>query len=174
MDAGGGGISLQIAEIDTKVVLEQFLVEARIKAVGNLDNTLNDERYSYLNVFGGIATPWYQSNPLKPISYAEGTIKVADMVLVYPINAADQAAVQLMPHSERAILYAGGFAIHGNLSMGGDMTLSTALDGITKRFLALTDASIFPMAPASAAISEIMPLALLNRSMVYKIHGVEG
>ena len=94
--------------------------------------------------------------------------------MVYPINAADQAAIQLMPHSERAILYAGGFVIHGNLSMGGDMTLSTALDGITKRFLALTDASIFPMAPASAAISEVMPLVLLNHSMVYKIHGAEG
>ena len=173
MDAGGG-ISLQINEIDTKIVLEQFLVEAKIKVVGNLDNTLNDERYSYLDVFNGIATPWYQDNPLKPISYAEGTIKVADMVLVYPISPDDQAAIQLMPHSKQAILYARGFAIHGNLSIGGDMTLSTALDGITKRFLALTDASIFPMAPASAAIPEVMPLALLNRSMVYKIHSAEG
>jgi len=172
MDAGG--ISLQIAEVAAKVVLDQFLVEARLKVVGNLDNTLNDERYNYTTVQDGVAIPWIQGAVRKPIRYTEGVLKVDDMLLVYPTSSADQAAIQLMPRLERAILYAGGFVVHGNVSMGGDMTLVTVMEGITKRFLTLTDVSIFPLFPANVTIPDVMPLALLNRSKIYQLHAAEG
>ena len=170
-----GGISLQIAEVEVKVVLNQFLVTARMRAVGNLDNTLNDERYNYISMLNGVATPWHQATPLKPIHYAESVTKTEDMLLVYPVNSEDQAAIQLMPRSERAILYAGAFAIHGNVSMGGEMTWATVMDVITKRFLTLTDVSIFPLFPANVVVfPEVMPVALLNKAMVYQLHAAEG
>ena len=53
-----GGISLQFNEIETKIVLAQFLVEGVIKAVGNIDNTLNDERYNFVNIENPVTTPW--------------------------------------------------------------------------------------------------------------------
>ncbi|MBN1995658.1 MAG: hypothetical protein JW953_23425 [Anaerolineae bacterium] len=168
----GGGLSLQIAQINAKIVLEKFLVEAKMKIVGNLDNTLNDERYNYITITDGIAMPWHQSNPLKPIKYTESVLKIEELVLVYPMQAEAQAAIQRMPRSEPAIIYAGDFAIHGNISMGGDMTLSTVLDAVNKRFLTLTEASIFPMTQASTAIPEEMPLVLLNRSKIYQLHGI--
>jgi hypothetical protein len=170
----GGGISLQIAEVEVKIVLDRFLVEAKMKAVGNLDNTLNDERYNYISLLNGMVAPWYQDTPLKPIRYAEGVAKTEDMLLVYPVASADQAAIQLLPRSERAILYAGAFAIHGNVSMGGDMTLLTVMDGLIKRFLTLTNVSIFPLFPANAVLPEMMPVALLNKAMVYQLHAAEG
>ncbi|MBN1219805.1 MAG: hypothetical protein JXM69_12825 [Anaerolineae bacterium] len=172
MDAGG--ISLQIAQIDVRVVTAQFLIEAKMKAVGNLDNTLNDERYSYVTLLNGLATPWYQHAPLKPIRYAESVLNIQDLLLVYPIHREDQTRIQLMPHSERAIVYVDAFVVHGDLSMGADMTVSNVIEGVTKRFMALTNVSIFPLFPAGVAIPEVMPLVLLNRSKLYQLHPAEG
>ena len=115
-----GGISLQIAEVEIKMVLPQFLVEAKMKAVGNLDNTLNDERYNYLTLFQGVSTLWQQNASLKPIRFAESVINVADMLLVYPINPDDQAAIQLMPR------YASQLNIHQTVITKAEQILINA------------------------------------------------
>ena len=165
-----GGISLQFNEIETKIVLAQFLVEGVIKAVGNIDNTLNDERYNFVNVENPVTTPWPQHSPINAIRVAQSTVKIHDMVLVYPTDPADQAEIPRMPGSQRGIVYAGEFVIYGDVLMGADMDLTNFIDGITKRFLTVADATIFPLFPAAMSIPEVMPLALVNRDMVYQIH----
>ncbi len=165
-----GGISLQINELETKLILPRFLVEGLIKAVGNIENTFNDERYNFVNLHHPVVTPWHQTNPLKPLSMGETTVKVEEVLLAYPTDPADQAEIPKMPTSQRGILYLGDFVVHGDVSMGNDMDLSTAIDGINKRFIVLTDATIFPLFPAAASIQEVMPIVLVNRSKVYQSH----
>jgi hypothetical protein len=92
------------------------------------------------------------------------------MILVYPTDPADQAEVPRMPGSARGIIYAGEFVIHGDIMMGADMDVTNVVDGVTKRFLTLTDATVFPLFPAGMSIPEVMPIALVNRDMVYQVH----
>lgn len=165
-----GGISLQFNEIETKIVLAQFLVEGVIKAVGNIDNTLNDERYSFVNVENPVTIPWHQNSPINAIRVAQSTIKIHDMILIYPTDPADQAEIPRMPSSQPGIIYIGEFVINGNIMMGADMDVTNVVDGVTKRFLTLTDATIFPLFPAGASTPEVMPIALVNRDMIYQIH----
>ena len=165
-----GGISLQFNEIETKIVLAQFLVEGVIKAVGNIDNTLNDERYNFVNIENPVTIPWHQNSPINAIRVAQSTVKVHDIILVYPTDPADQAEIPRMPGSERGIIYAGEFVIYGDILMGADMDLTNFIDGITKRFLTVADATIFPLFPANISIPEVMPLALVNRDKVYQTH----
>ena len=168
----GGGLSLQIFEVAAKIVLDEFLLDARIKAVGSLDDNLNNEDYNYVTVMNGVATPWRQVNPLKPIRYAEAFLKIHDIYLVYPIEPAIQTKIKLMPNAERGIFYVGQFAIQANLSMGMEMNLAGAVDGLTKRFLAVTDVSVFPMFPASTTMPKIMSVAMLNRAKISHYHAV--
>ena len=100
-----GGISLQFNEIETQIVLARFLVQGVIKAVGNIDNTLNDERYNFVNIENPVMTPWHQNSPLKAIRVARSTVKVHDMILVYPTDPSDQAEIPRMPGSARGIVY---------------------------------------------------------------------
>ena len=165
-----GGISLRFNEIETKIVLAQFLVEGLIKVVGNIDNTLNDERYNFVNVQNPITTPWHQNCPINTIRVPQSTLRVEDMILVYPTDPADHAEIPHMPRSLRGIIYAENFVIHGDVMMGADMDLTTVVDGVNKRFLILTDATIFPLFPANASIPQVMPLALVNRAKVYQLH----
>ena len=165
-----GGISLQFNEIETKIVLAQFLVEGVIKAVGNIDNTLNDERYNFVNIHNPVTVPWRQNSPINAIRVAESSIKIQDMILVYPTDPADHRGIPRMPKSERGIVYVEDFVIHGEVMMGADMDLANVVEGVTKRFLTLTDATIFPLFPASASIPQVMPMALVNRAKVYQIH----
>ncbi len=165
-----GGLSLNILEIPVKIVLDEFLLDAKIKSVGNLDDGLNNEDYNYVTVKDGIASPWRQVNPLRPIGYTEGYLKIEDIFLVYPVDPAMHAQIKLMPHVEQGIFYIGHFAIQCNLTMGNEMRLSGVMDALTKRFLAVTDASLFPLFPASAAMPEVMPVALLNRAKVSHYH----
>ncbi len=166
----GGGLSLNIVEIAAKIVLDEFLLDAKIKVVGALDDGLNNEDYNYVAVKDGLATPWRQVNPLKPIHYAEGFLKIEDVFLVYPVEPATQTKIKLMPRAERAIFYVGHFAIQANLTIGMEMSLSGVMDALTKRFLAITEVSVFPMFPASAALPKTMPVALLNRAKVSHYH----
>lgn len=165
-----GGISLQIIEIEIRVVLSQFLVDGIIKAVGNIDNTLNDERYSFVNLHNPLITPWHQSCPLKPIGAAEGTLKIEDMLLVYPTDPKDQAQIQLMPKAQTGIIYIDDFVIRGDISMGADMELSTVAEGVNKRFLTVNNAAVFPLFPAATSIPEEMPVVLIRREKIYQIH----
>jgi hypothetical protein len=167
MDAG---ISLQFNEIETKIVLAKFLVEGIIKAVGNIDNTLNDERYNFVNIENPVTTPWHQNSPVKSIRVTQSTIKIHDMILIYPPNPADQAEVPRMPSSQRGIVYVEDFVIYGDVLMGEDMDLTNVVEGVTKRFLTVANATIFPLFPATASIPEVMPLALVNRDKVYQLH----
>lgn len=173
MPTGTGGISLQINEIETQIVLPQFLVEGIIKAVGNIDNTLNDDRYSFSVLTNPVSVPWRQDNPIKPIQVAESAINISDMLLVYPTDPEDQAAIPKMPHSQKGIVYVGNFVVHGDVSMGGDSTMSTVIDTLTKRFLAIENASIFPMFSTSISMPEVMPIILVNKERVYQLHAAE-
>jgi len=169
----GLGISLQINEIPSRIVLERFLLEGRVRAVGSLDNTINNEKNTSLTISDGILIPWHQDSPLNPLGYRQGMLKIEDIILLYPLDPAEQAKTILMPHSERAIVYAADFAIHGNMTMGADANVLTALDSITKRFMALTQVSIFPLFTARTGIPEVVPVVLLNKDKVYQAHSAE-
>ncbi len=168
-----GGISLRISEIPVKMVLEQFLLEGKLKTVGALDDGLNNEAYSYVSMVEVTATPWHQSNPLKPMSCAEMHLKIQDIWVVYPVDPAGQAAVKLLPHHERVIVYLGGFALNGNLSMGADIPLSGVMEALPKRFLPMTQVSLFPMFPPKALLPGAMPIALVNRLKISHYYAAE-
>lgn len=170
----GPGIMLQISEVPANIVLDQFLLETRIKCVGNLDVYFNNEEYNYITVLDTVARPWYQSNPVKPIGYSEGYLKIEDMILIYPMDPEAQSKIQLMPKAERVIFYLGPFVVQGNLTMGADMGLAEVMDTLAKRFLALTEASFYPMFPATTAMPAVMPVVLLNRAKISQYHAVEG
>ena len=164
------GLTLQIFEIVTKIVLEDFLLDAKIKAIGQLDDSLNNEDYDYVTVLNGVASPWRRDNPVKPIGYKEGYLKIADTLLIHPVEAAAQQSVKRMQRAEPSVLYMKHFAVHGNLNMGQEMSLSGVMEGFTRRFLVMTDVSVFPLFPASAAMPENMPIALVNRALINHYH----
>jgi hypothetical protein len=168
----GGGLSLQINEVHSKIVLDQFLLDSRIKAVGTVDNTVNNEAYNYLTIGEVVATPWDKNNPIKPLGYPEGFLKIMDIVALCPLDTEAQQKIQLMPHSEQLIMYVGRFVIQAKLSMGDSMTLAGVLDSLDKRFLAVTEMSLFPMFPAGAGLSGTMPVGLVNRALISHYHPV--
>jgi hypothetical protein len=165
------GLTLQISEIPAQIALEEFVLEARLKAIGQLDDSLNNEKYNYVTVSDGVATPWRHDNPVKPIGYKEGYLQISNLLLVHPLEAKAQQSIKRMPRAEPVILYIKHFAIHGNLTMGAEMALAGVMEGVLRRFLVMTDVSIFPMFPAAAALPEGMPVALVNRTLVTHYHG---
>jgi hypothetical protein len=168
-----GGITLQISDVHSNIVLDQFLIDAKIKSIGTIDSSLNNEAYNYVTITDAVSTPWYQSNPIQQIDFSEGVLSIAEILLVYPVDEDMQQRVQLMPHSEPVIFYLERFAVRANLSMGSDMLLSGVLDSLDKRFLALTGVSLFPMLPARIALPETMPVALLNRAKISHYHAAD-
>ncbi len=167
------GLTLQISEVPAKVVMDQFLIDGKVKAIGVLDSSLNNEAYNYATIVEAVSTPWYQSNPIKQIDYTEGFLKILDILLVYPLDKETQDRIQVMPHSVPIIFYLERFAVRANLSMGSDMLLAGVLDSLDRRFITLTNVSLFPMFPARTALPENMPIALLNRAKISHYHAVD-
>ncbi len=165
-----GGLSLQIKDIPSKIVMDQFLMDATVRSVGSMDTSLNNVQYNYLVASNVVATPWHQNNPLKPIGYAEGYLTISDILLIHPTDSEAQGKIKLMPRMEQMIFYLERFVVHAKLSMGEDMVLSGVLDSLDRRFLAITDVSVFPMFPAAASLPRSMPIALLNRDKISHYH----
>jgi hypothetical protein len=168
------GISLRISAVPVKLVLEHFLLEGKLKTVGSLDDGVNNEAYNYVSMVEVVATPWHQSNPLKPMSCAEMHLKIEEIWMILPVEPAGQSAVKLMPHRERVILYLGGFVLNGNLSMGADIPLSGVMEALPKRFLPITEVSLFPLFPPKASLPGVMPVALVNRQKISHYYGSEA
>jgi hypothetical protein len=177
MRPDSGLLGLQLSEVRVKIVLAEFMLDGQVKAVGPLESYLNNDTYKYVSLINCVATPLRQTNPLKTIGYDEGYLKAEDILLVYPTDPEVQTKIKLMPKAQRGIFYAGEFVIQANLSMGMEMKLSSALDALAqqfaRRFLAITDALIFPMFPTRTALPKIMPIALLNREKVSHYHAAE-
>ena len=169
-----GGISLRISEVPVKIVLEHFLLEGKLKTVGSLDDGLNNEAYNYVSIVQVVATPWRQINPLKPMSCAEMYLKIEDIWVIYPVDPAGQAAVKLLPHHERVILYLGEFVLNCNLSMGADIPLSGVMEALPKRFLPVTEVSLFPLFPPKASLPGVLPVGLVNRQKISHYYGSES
>jgi hypothetical protein len=162
----GGGISIQFAEVPVKIVLEQFLVEGVLKAIGSLDDNLNNEQYNYVSVTDAVATPWHQSNPIKPGRWAEMHLRIQEILLALPLESQGRDSVTRMAHSERVVLYMGEFAVSGSLFMGEDVPMSGALEAMPKRFLSIAELSFFPMFPPKITLPEVMPIGMINRAKV--------
>ena len=167
------GITLQISDVPAKVVMDQFVIDAKVKAIGAIDSSLNNEAYNYVTIVDVVSTPWYQSNPIQQIDFNEGFIKILDILLVYPLEKETQDRIQVMPHSMPIIFYLERFAVRANLSMGSEMLLAGVLDSLDRRFVALTNVSLFPMFPARTALPENIPVALLNRAKISHYHAVD-
>ena len=165
-----GGLSLQIKDIQSKIVMDQFLIDATVRSVGAMDTSLNNVQYNYITANNVVATPWHQNNPLKSIGYVEGFLTISEILLVCPTDSEAQKKIKLMPHLERLIFYLERFVVQANLSMGQDMALSGVLDSLGRRFLTITDVSVFPMFPAAAAMPKSMPIAFLNKDKISHYH----
>ena len=165
-----GGLSLQINDIQSKIVMNQFLMDATVRSVGAMDTSLNNVQYNYITAGNVVATPWHQNNPLKPIAYAEGYLTITDMLLVCPLDSEAQGKIKLMPRQDMLIFYLERFVVQAKLSMGEDMVLSGVLDSLDRRFLTITDVSVFPMFPAVASLPKSMPIALLNKDKISHYH----
>ena len=75
-----------------------------------------------------------------------------------------------MPRQDMLIFYLERFVVQAKLSMGEDMVLSGVLDSLDRRFLTITDVSVFPMFPAVASLPKSMPIALLNKDKISHYH----
>jgi len=172
--ATGGGISLRISEVPVKMVLEHFLLEGKLKTVGSLDVGLNNEAYNYVSILQVTATPWHQTNPLKPVNCAEMHLKIQDIWMICPVEPAGQSAIKLLPHQEGVILYLGGFVLNAKLSMGADIPLSGVMEALPKRFLPITEVSLFPLFPPKASLPGVIPVALVNRQKISHYYSSES
>lgn len=163
------GISLQISELDAKVVLAEFLLACKVKSVGSIDTSLNNEAYNYVGATDVIATPWRQDNPVSPLAYAEAALKMDDILLLCPDDP-DEGNITLMPGSMDVVAYIGQFAIYGSLSTAADVSLTSAMETSTKRFMPITNVSIFPMFASQVAPLENIPVAVIKRDKITHYH----
>ncbi len=166
----GGGISLQFVEVPVKVVLEQFLMEGILKAVGSVDDNLNNETYNYVGLTDVVATPWHQTNPVKPIHTAEIYLKITEILLVCPLDSTGRDSINRMAHTEPVVLYIGDLAINGNLFTGADVPVAGLMEAMPKRFLAIEEVSVFPMFPPRTTMPEGMPIGMVNRAKITHYH----
>lgn len=166
----GGGLSLKISEVPCKIVLAEFLLEGKLQSVGAMDVNLNNEMYNYSTISEVVASPWHKENPIKPIGYEEGYLKIADILLIYPLEAEDQKEISLMPGQLDVVLYMRAFAIHGQLSVGADVAPSGILETSEKRFLPITNVSVFPMFPSGPAPIQEAAVGLVSRANISHYH----
>jgi hypothetical protein len=161
---------LKLDTYQVEVVLQDFLVRADFHPRGTVLTYLNDRSRPYIPFENADLFPLAADRQVGGLKQSGIITLNKSTILLLSILKGDQAEkVQVLAAKRPAILYAGFFAIQGQLHVNQDALNEDVLEE-TKEFFALSQASVFPLRPVASAPTRQVPLLLISRHAVQAYH----
>jgi hypothetical protein len=144
--------------------------KGKLEPFGQLLDTLNDVRRDCMVVTDVIITPLDADNPLDSFAMQELTLSVARISFISLLNEEDRRAIALLPNKQYIIAYMPRFVLRAEFRLGGDMRPRDMLDTFSNNFLAVGNATIYPLFAPKIAFSLEFPLLLINKRHILSYH----
>ena len=162
---------LQLKTYQAEVVLEDYLIKAKIQPRGSMLVYLNDKQRPFLPFDDVEIYPLAVERQVACIKQPNIVVNKKYLkVLVVP-DEADAQNEQLLTSKRPTAIYTGFFVIQGQLHVNADARDQDLLDE-TKDFFAVTEASIYPVRKVLTPPTRSVPLLYLSRGLVQGYHVV--
>lgn len=156
---------IELRSYRVEVLLENFVVKAKLRPRGELIAYLNDRNWSFIPLQNA------ELHPL-PVERKVGglrqTLTVVNKYRVGAISVVDEEEAEqiVLPAARRAtIFYLDKFAVQGYLHVSADAPDEDLMDEMHD-FFPVTAASVYPLHPVATEPKRDVPLLLISRRLV--------
>jgi hypothetical protein len=150
-----------------------FQVEATLNSVGLMQTFLNDDTKAVFTLTDVTLYGLEQGNPAASVALDELFLRKDECHAVAFPEILPREESGLLPRTELMAAYTSHYVIQGDYHMGSDTFLSDYFDIAKSIFLGVTDAYMFPLFTAQAAVIQQAPLVYVSRRTV-KMHHRAG
>jgi len=163
---------LQLKTFQAEVVLEDYLIRAKIQPRGSMLVYLNDRQRPFLPFEGVEIYPLALERQVNCIKQSEIIINKRYLKILCLTDEEEAQSEQLLASKRPVAFYTGAFAIQGQLHVNADARDQDLLDE-TKDYFAMSEVSIYPIRKVLTPPTRRAPVLYLSRSLVQAYHIVE-
>jgi hypothetical protein len=163
---------LQLKTFQAEIILEDYLVRAKIQPRGSMLVFLNDKQWPFLPLAEAEIYPLAVERQVNSIKQPSIVINKKYLKIISLTNEEEAKGEQLLASKRPVAFYTGVFVIQGQLHVNQDARAQDLLDE-TKDFFAMSDASIYPIRKVLTPPTRHVPLLYLSRALVQVYHTIE-
>jgi hypothetical protein len=163
---------LQLKTFQAEVILEDYLLRAKLQPRGSMLVYLNDKQRAFLPFEEAEICPLAVERQVNSIKQPVIVVNKRYLKLLLLTSGEEAQREQLLASKRPVTFYTGIFVIQGQLHVNADARDQDLLDE-TKDFFAMSDASIYPIRKVLTPPTRHVPLLFLSRSLVQVYHVVE-
>ncbi|MBK8984906.1 MAG: hypothetical protein IPM39_02315 [Chloroflexi bacterium] len=152
-----------------EVAIPNFLLRASFQPRGDMMIYLNNQTYTSFNFTEVELLPLAADYQVKGIKQPLFNVNRSMMEFVSILEADKASQIQLLQSKRRVVFYTSWFAVRGDLHVNSEAPDESLLDDKFDFFM-LTDATIFPLRPLNAPITQKAPAVAFNRKAILAHH----
>lgn len=164
---------LQLKSFQSELLLDDYLIRAKIQPRGAMLVFLNDKQWPFLPLAEVELYPLAVDRQVNCIKQPEMVINKQYLKFIALTDPEQAKAEQLLASKRTVALYIGEFVIQGQLHVNQDARDQDLLDE-TKDFFAMSEASIYPIRKILTPPTRRVPLLYLSRELVQAYHAVKA
>jgi hypothetical protein len=163
---------LQLKTYQAEIVLEDYLIKAKVQPRGSMLVYLNDRQRPFLPFDDAEIYPLAVERQVTSIKQPNIVLNKQYFKFLTLPNEEDAQNEQLLASKRPVAIYTGFFVIQGQLHVNADARDQDLLDE-TKDFFAMSDASIYPIRKVLTPPTRRVPALFLSRTLIQMYHVVE-
>jgi hypothetical protein len=162
---------IQFTPIIIEAVLADYTIRGVLRSRGDIAIFLNDRNYPTFSLIDCELHPLAADRRVETVRQELITIEKTEVIAVSVLDESALESAQITVSKRKVIIYSGRFAIHGLLHVPADAPDEDILDE-KRDFFAITEGSIYPLAPVGTDPHTSSPLILINRQTIqaYSVH----
>jgi hypothetical protein len=161
---------LTLTTYQVEALSADFLFRANFKPRGAFLIYMNDRTRSFVPFDDAELFPVAPDRQVKGIKQSLLVVNKSHFQIMSVINPEQVQTVQLLQSKRPAVFYTSHLAIQGQIHVNSDSRDDDMIDD-TRDFLALTDATVYPLRAMAIVPTRQVPLLLINRLHIQSYHG---
>jgi hypothetical protein len=162
-------MELTLPVYQVEVAMPSFLLRGDFQPRGDFLIYLNDRSYSYLRFDDATLLTLSSDYQIPHVRQSSMTLNRQLMTYVAIMQEEQAERLQILQTKRAAVFYSDWCAIRGNLHVSSEVRDDDLL-GQARDFLAVSNASIFPLRTVTAAPTAKAPLVMVNRHALTACH----
>ena len=160
---------IELASYPVEVILDDYLVRGEIQPRGDLLTYINDRNWEFVALRNCELFPIAKDSRVNAISQALIVVNKHHLCAMSVLDEAQVNEIRLHESDRSLICYINQFAFQGKVHVHSEAPDEDMLDE-RQEYYALSNASIFPIRPISAAPKQKVPLLIFKRDRIQAYH----
>jgi hypothetical protein len=162
-------MELKLPIYQVEVAMPNFLLQGEFQPRGDALVYLNDQSFPYLRFDKATLSTLWADCQVPHIRQPSIALSRQQISYVAMLEAESAQRIQLLQAKRPTLFYTDWCAIRGELHVNAEARDDDLL-GLSRDFFAVSNASIFPLRPVTAAPAAKVPLVMVNRHTLSAYH----